>query len=168
MKTPTWKNTLCRYISCSMEGLQGEAKKLGYLYFEWNGRVLLVDSSGMHMVGKSCDFPLCMSEELDQCGSAIQWHRGLRPVLKDIKLMAFNTLPKGMLLDLVSGHIANALMAIVWPDTGKPAPAIESVLLALDDYGLRGQDPDGSIASAVAALRARIVEALRLILDKPQ
>ncbi len=164
MEKPTWQNTLCSDHAThdGMDGLRAAAKKLGYPYFEWNGRVLSTEHNGMHKVGRSCDFPLCMAEELGWPGGA-SWHNGMRPTVQDIKLMAHDTLGKDTtLLDIVSGRLQNTLMTIVWPDTGDTWAAIKSVVEALDNYSLRGSDPDGSIAAAVAALRARADSALGL------
>lgn len=150
-----------------MDELAETARSLGYLYIEWNSRILCTTvgttvDNGMHRVGKSCDFPFCMAEELDQPGG-VQWNNGMRPVLQDAKLMAHSTFREGTtLLKITSDRLMRAMMALVWPDTGDLKPAIESVLAALDDYSLRGADADGSIAAAVAALRTRVDKALHL------
>lgn len=169
MEKPTWKNTLYSNhtatvtLRYSLDGLATAAMKLGYPYIEWNGRILLVNSSGMHRVGKSPDFPVCNAEELDQSGGVARWCGGLRPIIQDIKLMAHDTLRAGTTLsEVFNGHLTSALMAVVWPDTGNVTAAIEASLSALDDYSLRGSDPDGTIAAAIAVLRARVNTTLHL------
>lgn len=146
-----------------MDELAETARSLGYLYIEWNGRVLCsTDDNGLYVVGKSCDFPLCMSEELDRPGG-VQWNGGVRPVLEDARIMACHTLRAGTTLQVrISDRIMKAMMTLAWLDTGDLKAAIESVLASLDDYNLRGSDTDGSIAAAVAALRARVNRALHL------
>jgi len=162
MERPTWRNTLSsNHARHALESFLPAARRLGYTYYEWNGRVFDTDDdNGMYSVGKFGGHPVCESSELDRPGG-VQWCGGLRPVIQDAKLMAHATLRKGTtLLDIVSGRLMNALMAIVWPDTGNAAVAIQSVRDALDDSSLRGSDSDGSIATAVSALRVRVDEAI--------
>ena len=166
MEKPTWKNTLRTYLHSTRDELTKTAQIVGYPYIEWNGRILCTVDNGMHKIGQNCDFPLCLAEELDQPGGA-QWNNGLRPILRDIKLMAHDTLREGTtLLNIISERLVETMLAIAWPNNGTRCEAIEakieSVLEALDNYSLRGSDPDGSTAAAVAALRVRVDMALHL------
>lgn len=162
MEKPTWKNTLYSgHEMHSLDEFAATARALGYMYIEWNGRILSsLSDNGMHKIGKSPDIPVCMASELDQPGG-VHWHGGMRPILQDIQSMAHDTLRTGTtLLKIISNRLSTALNTVML--NGSATAEMESILSALDNYSLRGADADGSIAVAVAALRVRVAAALEL------